>query len=414
MLSIRSPVPGDNSIGRVDVSRIPTPHTIGGLAAQICKQENRRIGFDWDTDDAYGTMLLRTTDSPRDYNLEDKVDLLGAERPGATLQEPILLKVWHEELQAVFGSSGFDRAPERSVNSHKTPVYIYYKVYNEDKKEMVSLRSPVESDNPYLGRVDTCQIPTPHTIGGLAAHICKQENRPIGFDWDHDDAHGTMLLRTADSPRAYDLGDKVDLLGAERPGATPQEPVLLKVWYEELQAVFGSSGFDRAPERSVNSHKTPVYIYYKVYNEDKKEMVSLRSPVESVNPYLGRVDTCQIPTPHTIVGLAAQICKQENRPIGFDWDNDDAYGTMLLRTADSPRAYNLEDKVDLLGAERPGATSQDPVLLKIWYEELQTVFGVPGFDRPAERTVNSHLSLARKREWYTSTPMQWRAIRVEC
>jgi hypothetical protein len=54
--------------------------------------------------------------------------------------------------------------------------------------------------------------------------------------------------------------------------------------------------------------------------------------------------------------------------MGFDWDNDDAYGTMLLRTVKSPKAYNLKDTVDLLGADRPGSTPQEPVLLKVWYE----------------------------------------------
>ncbi|KAJ7513214.1 hypothetical protein B0H11DRAFT_2213740 [Mycena galericulata] len=201
MIRSRSRHANDPFIGRVDASWIPTPHTVNALAARIYKQENRPMGFDWDNNDAYGTMLLRTENSSTAYNPADTVDLLDAERPGSTLQEPVLLKVWCE---------------------------VYYKVYDDDKKQMI--RSAVGyAGDPFLGRVDTCQIPTPHTIGALAQHISKQENRPSGLDWDHDDAHGAMLLRTVDSPNVYKLGDAIDLLGADRPGSTPQEPVFLKV-----------------------------------------------------------------------------------------------------------------------------------------------------------------------------------------
>ncbi|KAJ6452457.1 hypothetical protein C8R45DRAFT_1040700 [Mycena sanguinolenta] len=259
--------------------------------------------------------------------------------------------------------------------SRRGPVFVYYKIFDDDKKEMLSIRSPVPWDES-IGRVDVSRIPAPHTVQALVQRICKQEDRPIGFDWDHDDAYGTSLLRTADSSDQYNLQDAVDLLGDSRPGSTPQAPVLLKVWYEELPAVLNFSGWDPPKERSVNSHKSPVFIYYKVYDDDKKEMLPLRSPVETGNPYLGRVDTCQIPTPHTICSLARQISDQENRPIGIDWDHDEAYGTMLLRTFDSPTAYAPDDTqaVDLLAADRPGSTPQEPVLLKVWHEGEQDRF----------------------------------------
>ncbi|KAJ7454354.1 hypothetical protein B0H11DRAFT_1926561 [Mycena galericulata] len=167
---------------------------------------------------------------------------------------------------------------------------------------------------------------SPVFINALAARIYKQENRPMGFDWENNDAYGTRLLRTENSSTAYN----------------PERP----------------------PARSVTSHRSPLFIYYKVYDDDKKQM--MRSAVGYAgDPFLGCVDTCQIPTPHTIGAIAQHICKQENRPSGLDWDHDDAHGAMLLRTVDSPNAYKLGDAIDLLGADCPGSTPQEPVFLKV-------------------------------------------------
>jgi hypothetical protein len=113
---------------------------------------------------------------------------------------------------------------------------VYYKIYDDDKKEMIPSRHPVGYVNdPCIGRVDAARIPTPHRIGALVAQICKRENRRLGLDFDTEEAYLSMLLRTVDSTEAYRLDDTVDLLGARRPGSTPQEPVLLKVWWEGEQ-----------------------------------------------------------------------------------------------------------------------------------------------------------------------------------
>jgi hypothetical protein len=107
---------------------------------------------------------------------------------------------------------------------------VYYKLYDNDVKEMLPSRHPVGSTNdPTIGQIDTCQIPGPHTIDALAKHICKQENRYS--DEDNLDGMGTEVFKTSDSPAAYKPSDRVDLLGDARPGLTPQEPVLLKIWY---------------------------------------------------------------------------------------------------------------------------------------------------------------------------------------
>ncbi|KAJ7312674.1 hypothetical protein DFH08DRAFT_973209 [Mycena albidolilacea] len=284
--------------------------------------------------------------------------------------------------QAVAGLPGSQDPP--AVASDQSPVFIYYKLYDDNMRKMIPCKVGHAND-PCIGRIDACQIPTPYTIGALAEHICSEEGRPIGLHWDHDAAYGTMLLRTVNSAKDYALDDKVDLLGADRPGSTPEEPVLLKVWYE----VVGSPGWETLPARSVTSHRSPTFIYYKVYDDNKKEMI--RCAVGNTgDPFLGRVDTCQICTPHTIGALAEHISKQENRPIGLNWDHDKAYGAMLLRAVDSPNAYEMDDAVDLLDADRPGSTPQEPVFLKVWCEDLQAVLGFSEWETPVARRVDSH------------------------
>jgi hypothetical protein len=119
---------------------------------------------------------------------------------------------------------------------------VYYKLYDDDKKQMTPCRT-ANTEGPFVGRVDTCQIPTPHTLGALAKNICEKENRTYGLDWDNDNAGGSMLFKAVNSSEAYDLNGSADLLGAERPGSTPQEPVLLKVWYE---GELGRRGWSRS------------------------------------------------------------------------------------------------------------------------------------------------------------------------
>ncbi|KAK7045175.1 hypothetical protein R3P38DRAFT_2766703 [Favolaschia claudopus] len=199
------------------------------------------------------------------------------------------------------------------------PVFIYYQVYDDDKKELLSIRQPVVRNNSNIGRVDVTRIPAPHTIGALAERICKQENRPWGIDWDNDDAYGGMLLKTWKSSTAYDLDDEVNLFIPGRPGATPQEPVLLKLWYEELPALLHYDGFDEPEKRSVTSHRTPVFVYYKLYDDTQEALVAVKEPVVAANPNIGRVDVCQIPAPYIVSALAERICKQENREFGLDW-----------------------------------------------------------------------------------------------
>jgi len=121
----------------------------------------------------------------------------------------------------------------------------------------------------------------------------------------------------------------------------------------------------------------PIYIYYKIYDDElEKGPSEIRHPIYSNDPYTGRVDATRIPPPHTVVALIRCICKKEGKGIGFDWDNDDAYSTVLYKTISSPTSYDLRSfaVIPLLNSERPGSTLLEPVILQCGYAEIRDLF----------------------------------------
>ncbi|KAJ7175258.1 hypothetical protein C8R43DRAFT_1201984 [Mycena crocata] len=262
--------------------------------------------------------------------------------------------------------------------------FIHYKIYDDDEKQLLASRHPVpQANDPCLGRVNVPEIPVPHTIKALIEAICERERLRLMFEpGKHEWAYGTILFKSADAPLAYRKGDQVDLLSDQRPGHTPQDPVILKVWFLEMQEViplFGawhnSGRTEMDTQRnplyglSATSKQRQVFIYYKIYDDDEKQLVKSMKPAADTNdPFVGGVDTSQIPPPHNASRLAEYICAEEGRPFGLDWDTDDAFGGIIFKTLATPDAYKLEESVDLLSDNRPGRAPHEPVILRVWYQ----------------------------------------------
>jgi hypothetical protein len=109
---------------------------------------------------------------------------------------------------------------------------VYYKLFNEE--ELSKIRHPIYRNNPYIGRIDTTLIPPPHTVAALVERICKKEGKGFGIDWENDDAFSTVLFESITSRTQYGLDDSISLLGKDRPGSDPQNPVILKVGYKGM------------------------------------------------------------------------------------------------------------------------------------------------------------------------------------
>jgi len=109
---------------------------------------------------------------------------------------------------------------------------VYYKLF--DDEELSKICHPIYPNNPYIGWIDTTLILPPHTVVALVEHICKQEGKRLGIDWENGNAFSTILFETITSPMQYALNDSISLLGKDHPGSNPQNPVILKVGYKGM------------------------------------------------------------------------------------------------------------------------------------------------------------------------------------
>ncbi|KIM41709.1 hypothetical protein M413DRAFT_27301 [Hebeloma cylindrosporum] len=120
----------------------------------------------------------------------------------------------------------------------------------------------------------------------------------------------------------------------------------------------------------------PFYIHYKIFDMDKDTYCETLHPVYSTDPFIGRIDANLIPPPHTVSALVERICKREKRGFGLDWDNDDAFETVLFKNASSLASYDLNSDPFPLTDNCPGSSPVEPLILKVGYKEIQELFGL--------------------------------------
>jgi len=112
-------------------------------------------------------------------------------------------------------------------------------------------------------------------------------------------------------------------------------------------------------------------VYYKIFDIDNDGLpCESRQPIYPANPFIGRIDTSLIPPPHTVSSLVERICKKEGRGFGCDWDNNDAFSTVLFKTISSPEPFKLHDSFPLLSNDRPGSSPLEPVILNVGYKGM--------------------------------------------
>ncbi|KAJ7175261.1 hypothetical protein C8R43DRAFT_1119270 [Mycena crocata] len=143
-----------------------------------------------------------------------------------------------------------------------TAVQLQCMIYDDDEKQLLASRHPVpQANDPCLGRVNVPEIPIPHTIKALIEAICERERLRLMFEpGKHEWAYGTILFKSADAPLAYRKGDQVDLLSDQRPGHTSQDPVILKVWFQEMQEVIPLFGaWHDSGRTEMDTQRNPLY-----------------------------------------------------------------------------------------------------------------------------------------------------------
>jgi hypothetical protein len=106
-------------------------------------------------------------------------------------------------------------------------LLVYYKIF--DAEGPLKIRNAIYSNNPYIGRVDANDVPPLHNVSSLTRHICAKLRKGFGVDWKYGDDYSTELFKTISSPKASDLQELLSLLGTDRPGSRPQDPLVLKI-----------------------------------------------------------------------------------------------------------------------------------------------------------------------------------------
>ncbi|KAJ7143479.1 hypothetical protein C8R43DRAFT_1198894 [Mycena crocata] len=155
---------------------------------------------------------------------------------------------------------------------------------------------------------------------------------------------------------------------------------------QEAMPFFGA--WPDSGRTELDTQRNPLYLLvppssgwcsFNTRSGEKQMVKSIEPAADTADPFIGRVHP---PSAHRFqtCGIYNNICAEEGRPFGLDRDNDDAFGGIIFKRATTPDAYKLEDTIDILGTNRPARTPQEPVILRVWYRELQKVLGYPGWE----------------------------------
>ena len=98
-------------------------------------------------------------------------------------------------------------------------LMVYYRTYVEDGA--IPSKTPVDSSDPFLGRIKARSVPPPHTVKSLKLRIAKME------DINLNDPTSISIFLTPEMRSPMADADKFTILNRTGPGSTPQEPLAL-------------------------------------------------------------------------------------------------------------------------------------------------------------------------------------------
>ncbi|KAJ7141774.1 hypothetical protein C8R43DRAFT_1200798 [Mycena crocata] len=149
--------PKDRFIGRIDIMRIPPPHTVATLSRCLVNAEN--IPHQYLHPTLFSSMA---SDSPMPPTL--KISLL-RDGPGSTPEDPLAV--------VLPGNPGLRRTQPETQGFDSSSQYLYYRLYTRTG-EAVS-KTAFDPNDRALGRVDRSHIPPPHSAVAIRRCIAKAE-----------------------------------------------------------------------------------------------------------------------------------------------------------------------------------------------------------------------------------------------
>lgn len=203
----------DEFIGRTRSRLITPPHTALSLKNHLCKIE----GFNAGTSSTLIESFLNT----EAMDASARVPLKGDSGPGLSEDDPMILVVeprGDEKRSLPLKQSALpDSVPHE-------PRYLYYQIY--DKGGAIATKMSFDTDDEFLGRVDTLSVTPPHTVASLGSRIASAEGLV---------KNKIQLFKDTDGDALMNDNDQLPLLAQTYPGCTEDDPIAVVVHEDEPQ-----------------------------------------------------------------------------------------------------------------------------------------------------------------------------------
>ena len=218
----------DEFIGRTRSRLITPPHTALSVKNHLCKIE----GFSTGTN----STLIESFSNTKTMDASARVPLKGDTGPGSSEDDPMILVVeprGDEKRSPPLKQSALPNSVPHepryrlcqhsvcpAVDSHTSTVY--YQVYN--KGGAIATKMSFDTDDEFLGRIDTLSVTPPHTVASIGSRIASAEGVLKSK---------IQLFKDTASDTLMNDNDQLSLLVQTYPGCAEDDPIAI-VCEEEL------------------------------------------------------------------------------------------------------------------------------------------------------------------------------------
>jgi hypothetical protein len=218
----------------------------------LCKIE----GFNTGT----SSTLIESFSDAEAMDASARVLLKGDSGPGLSEDDPMILVVEPQKRtlslkQGVLPNSVPHEPRYRrcqhsvcpTLDSHTSAVY--YQIY--DKGGVIATKMSFDTEEEFLGRVDTLSVTPPHTVASLRSRIASAEGVVKSKIQMFKDTDGDALMND---------DDKLSLLAQTYTGCAEDEPIAVVVYENELQV--GENNTFSRQIRSTRAFSKQKYSFY--------------------------------------------------------------------------------------------------------------------------------------------------------
>jgi hypothetical protein len=247
----------DEFIGRTLSRLITPPHTVLSVKNHLFKIE----GFNAGT----SSTLIGSFSHAEAMEASARVPLKGDSGPGLFEDDPMILVVeprGDEKRSLPLKQSTLPDSVQHepryrlcqhsvcpAIDSHISAVY--YRIYN--KGGAIATKTSFDTDDEFLGRVDTLSVTPPHTVASLGFRIANAEGVVKSK---------IQLFKDTDGDALMNDNDQLSLLAHTYQGCAADDPIAIVVYEDEPQA--GENNMFSKQIRATLTWSKQKYSFYRV------------------------------------------------------------------------------------------------------------------------------------------------------